>query len=160
MNNLENLPVKYPAKVVLVDAATQKVLVLRLEKNERKKRGIDEWHLPGGSFDESLDSSLEDTAHREVLEETGLTMKIVKRIGVAARDAFYEGNKSHFEATFFHAELTQDPNDAVVDASEADELAWINGNDIASYPALTREAKKYIPEVLSEYESFTGKDAE
>lgn len=149
--NGQELPTRHAAKAIVVDTDTRKVLMLRLEPNERAQRGIDEWHIPGGSFEEDMDTSIEETATREVKEEVALDIRIIKEIGKASWDALFEGTPTHFEATFFHAELAQDPAEAVIDTNEAEELAWIDEGDMDQYPALTKEAKEFIPLVLAEY---------
>lgn len=147
----ETLPVRYPAKALVVDKVARKVLILRLEGKERELRGIDEWHVPGGSFEEEKDADLEATAIREVQEEVGLKIRVIKELGKSAWDAYYEGERTHFEATFFLAELDQDPNEAVIDISEADELAWVDEQTMLDYPALTPEARRFIPLALEDY---------
>ncbi len=146
-----DLPVRYPAKALVVDKATRKVLILRLEGGERAKRGIDEWHVPGGSYEQEKDVDLEATAIREVQEEVGLRIRVICELGKSAWDAYYEGERTHFEATFFLAELEQDPNEAVIDRSEADELAWVDERTMLDYPALTPEARRFIPMALEDY---------
>lgn len=145
------LPVRYPAKVLVVDKIARKVLILRLEGGERAKRQIDEWHVPGGSYEEEKDVDLEATAIREVQEEVGLKVKVIKKLGESAWDAYYEGERTHFEATFFLAELDQDPAEAVIDKSEADELAWVDETTMLDYLALTPEARRFIPMALEDY---------
>ena len=147
----QELPVKYPAKVLVVDVTAHKVLILQLEGGEREKRGIEEWHVPGGSFEAEVDENLEATGVREVAEEVGLRVTIIKRLGEAAWDAYYEGEPTHFEASFFLAELAQDPLEAVIDRSEADALAWVDESTMNNYPGLTPEARKFIPIALEAY---------
>ncbi len=149
----QDLPTRIAAKAIVVDTEARRVLILRLEPKERAQRGIDEWHIPGGSFEEGKDENLEATAIREVKEEVALSVRIIKEIGRASWDALFEGSPTHFEATFFHAELDQDPADAVIDTKEACELAWIDTSDMSNYPALTKEAKEFIPPVLAEYDT-------
>jgi 8-oxo-dGTP pyrophosphatase MutT (NUDIX family) len=72
--------------IIMVGAG---VLLLREDKvllQRRKDNGL--WGLPGGSLEPG--ESLEETARREVLEETGLVVAGLKLFGVySGRDQFY-----------------------------------------------------------------------
>ncbi len=132
------------AKVILVHPEQEKFLTLRLSAEEREARGIDEWHVPGGSR-EPEDKRLEDTAIREVFEETGFRVEIVRELGQAAWSAFYEGQPADFEATFFEAHLVegQDPDGINLQTEEASDCAWIGIDQFEDYPGLTPEAKDF-----------------
>jgi 8-oxo-dGTP pyrophosphatase MutT (NUDIX family) len=145
-SGVESMP-REVAKTVLIHEG--RALILRLESEEREKRGIDEWHVPGGSR-EPEDVDIEDAATRETLEETGLKVTIVRKLGEARWEAFYNGKPASFKADFFESKLEdgQTPDMLKLDKTEADDYAWIKVSDFDAYPALTDEAKKFISMVL------------
>jgi len=154
MSESEPTLVKNPAKVVVVHPERSAALILHLEAEERRKRGIDEWHLPGGCFETDKDQTLEDTAHREVSEETGgLQIRILGTLGTAGWDAYYEGEPAHFEATFFQAEALPDEATGripdIQTSQESDAAAWVSVRQLNDYPGLTTEARRYITQALT-----------
>ncbi|WP_142126999.1 NUDIX hydrolase [Bacillus sp. SLBN-3] len=67
------------------------------ERNEillQKRGDRNEWGFPGGSME--LGESIEETAKREILEETGLTVEIEHLIGVYSKyfDEYPNGDKA------------------------------------------------------------------
>lgn len=72
-------PIILPGSVVLVINEQNEVLL--------QKRLDGHWCLPGGLMD--LGESFEEVAMREVLEETGLTVKNLKLLNVYAGSEYY-----------------------------------------------------------------------
>ena len=65
----------------------QKLHVLLVQRNDHPFKG--EWALPGGFIDLKKDKTINDTAHRKLLEKTGIHspyMEQVQTIGQAKRD--------------------------------------------------------------------------
>lgn len=138
---------KVAAKAVLVDPKTNRALILRLNRKEREKRGIDEWHLPGGALDYP-EEPFDVAVVREIGEESGIQkVKVLGELGVEEWDAFYEGEPAHFEAHMLEAEVIGEvPKVSISD--EHEESAWVGRLDLDRYPALMPEARKYIGEAL------------
>jgi 8-oxo-dGTP pyrophosphatase MutT (NUDIX family) len=81
------------------------------------------FYLPGGG--RNAGKTAEDAAVREALEECGLRIRVVQRLGIADELAHAAGEHAHFRkrCTFFRAELADD----IVGASEADHiLIWLS----------------------------------
>ena len=85
---------------IIFDEKREKVLLTRRVDNGR-------WCLPGGGM-ESGESAAE-TCEREVLEETGLTVRVKRLIGVYSNPnqlvIYPDGNKAFFVVLSFEAEV-------------------------------------------------------
>lgn len=139
---------KIAAKAVLVDPVANRALIMRLNAQERERKGRDEWHLPGGAQDNPAEP-LTDVVAREIREESGIaTIKIIAEIGREAWNAYYDGHPAYIEATFFEAEVAGEVPELML-SEEHEEAAWVSSADLDAYPGLTPEARKYIGEVLS-----------
>ena len=86
---------------VIFDEKREKVLLTLRTDNER-------WCLPGGRM-ESGESAAE-ACEREVWEETGLKVRVLRLIGVYSNPnklvIYPDGNKAHIIALSFEAEIT------------------------------------------------------
>ena len=89
----------------IFDTTQQKMLLIRRSDNDR-------WAVPGGYMEPG--ESLSEACNREVVEETGLTVKIQRLIGVYTSPnillEYPDGNKwqlvvLHFEAITIDGEL-------------------------------------------------------
>ena len=138
---------KLAAKAVVVDPKTIRALILRLNEEERKLKGRDEWHLPGGARDDDSEE-LSETARREVREETGIhNTQVVGELETAEWDAYYNGSPAHFTAHIFELEVIGAVPEVVL-SNESSDSAWAGLNDLDNYPALMPEAKRAIGTVL------------
>ena len=85
---------------IIFDEKREKVLLTRRADNGR-------WCLPGGGM-ESGESAAE-ACEREVLEETGLTVRVKRLIGVYSNPdqlvIYPDGNKAYFVVLSFEAEV-------------------------------------------------------
>src|SRR5262245_45730378 len=92
---------KIGTSAVILDAAGNKVLLTRRTDNGR-------WCLPGGALDPG--ESLEECCVREVWEETGLQVRVVRLIGIYStphRVTYYaDGQQWQIVAAHFLAAVT------------------------------------------------------
>jgi ADP-ribose pyrophosphatase YjhB (NUDIX family) len=92
---------KLGVSAVILDVSRSKILLTRRTDNGR-------WCLPGGGMDAG--ESLEECCVREVWEETGLTVRVVRLLGIYStphRVTYYaDGNRWHTVSANFLAEIT------------------------------------------------------
>jgi 8-oxo-dGTP diphosphatase len=91
-----------------------------LVQKRKGSHGEGSWSLPGGHLE--FGESFEDTAHREVLEEAGITIKNV-RFGAITNDLFIDDNK-HYVTIW----MLSDWNQGEVQNNEPEkctEQAWV-----------------------------------
>ncbi len=110
------------------------ILLCRLKKVLPEHNG--EWTLPGGGMD--FGEHPEETIVREVMEETGVSVKPIKIIGVDTlrQDNFETQKKWHsvrmvYEAKYLSGELTYE-----IDGT-TDKCEWHLLSDIAYLPKVT-----------------------
>ena len=89
------------ASALIFDEARERILLTRREDNGR-------WCLPGGGMDPG--ESAAEACVREVLEETGLEVRVTKLVGIYTSPdlliEFPDGNKIQPVAFSFEAEIT------------------------------------------------------
>jgi len=110
-----------------------KVLILKRQELGGPRSGL--WSLVGGGAE--LGEEPEDAAHREALEETGMTINKI--------DHVYTKNDKNKDIHFFRClDFTGDvQKDKVLD--EHDDFKWINPSDLDQYhtlPELERVIRK------------------
>lgn len=92
---------KIGSSAVILDETGGKILLTRRTDNDR-------WCLPGGAMDPG--ETLEECCVREVWEETGLTVRVVRLIGIYSnphRITYYaDGNRWQTVTAHFLAEVT------------------------------------------------------
>ena len=89
------------ASALIFDEAREKILMTQRSDNSR-------WCLPGGGMDPGESAS--ETCIREVMEETGLEVRVIRLIGVYTTPdmliEYRDGNKIQPVAFSFEAEVT------------------------------------------------------
>ncbi|MGM0779100.1 MAG: NUDIX hydrolase [Bacillota bacterium] len=134
-------PVILPGSVVIILNERNEVLL--------QKRHDGCWGLPGGLMD--LGESFEETAKREVLEETGLTVANLTLLNVFAGSKYYlkvqNGDELYSEtALYFTKEVS---GELQADSSESAELQFFARGNMPD--GLTDEYREFIEEYI-EYE--------
>jgi 8-oxo-dGTP pyrophosphatase MutT (NUDIX family) len=118
-----SLPLIMAAAAVIVVNADGRILLQHRSDN-------DCWGLPGGSME--LGESFEETASREVLEETGLVVGKLKLLYVhSGREAFYRypnGHQVYVAGSVYTT--TEFTGDLKVDKDESLEVAWFLRTDV------------------------------
>lgn len=121
-----------------------KFLLLHKSSDEMKKTKINKynpWDLPGGSiqfFEKSIDG-----LHREVKEETGLDIKIIKPIGI------YDAIKPHLHMTILTF-LCEYKKGIVSLSREHDSYTWLTEESLNDIDIPTW-LKKYFYTAINEY---------
>jgi len=133
-NLVGNIPLILPGSVVLIMNNEKQILL--------QKRSDGSWGLPGGLM--NTGESLEETAIREVKEETGLFIFSLKLLGVFSGDKYYfklENGDEIFSVTavYFCKDYT---GNLKIDGDESLALEYF---DVTELPLdLTEEYKSYI----------------
>lgn len=87
------------AGVVLVNQASEILLLQRPD-------GV--WNLPGGHMEPG--EALEETAARELFEETGLSVAHLELLGVASgKEAFFPPRNAYYVTAIYYAEQPPEP---------------------------------------------------
>ena len=89
--------------------------ILLLHRNTEKLR---QWELPGGKLDPGEDA--EEAAVREIKEELGVDVSVIRRLGAAA--FLLEGKDWHY--TWFEAEVVDGGEPYVAEPETFDDLQY------------------------------------
>ena len=121
-----NAVLRTSVSAIVFDQARQKVLLTRRSDNGR-------WCLPGGSMDPG--ESVKETCVREILEETGLDIQVVRLVGVYTTPdvvvEYSDGNRIQpvvfsFEAQIVRGELRLSDETTAYGYFAADEIDTID----------------------------------
>lgn len=107
--------------------------VLLLHRNKPNRI---QWETPGGKLDPG--EKPEETAAREVIEEIGVTPKIINLLG---QKDFIEDDR-YFSYYWFKAKINQEP---VIQETSFDQLAYFSWNQMRTiYPHLSANTKNLL----------------
>lgn len=94
------------------------------------------WTMPGGGME--WGESPEDTAHRELAEETGLTATLGPVVGVFSRwyteRESFAGEAGHVIGILYEAAAVEGQLRATFDDGTTDAAAWFTLDEIANLP--------------------------
>ncbi len=121
MGNRKHMKMRIVTRVIIYDSENKKILLV-------KNKDEDFWYLPGGGWDYEKENIIE-CAEREVTEETGLKVKILKLIYLRE---FHDTQLVSFE-TYWIAKPMEDTklNDLHIDTDGSVETAkWFAQDEL------------------------------
>jgi ADP-ribose pyrophosphatase YjhB (NUDIX family) len=119
--------------VVILDAERRVLLVRRTDNG----RGC----LPGGHFEPG--ESVTEAAIREVKEETGLDVEVIRLTGVYSSPdrvlEYDDGRQFHFVALSFEARVT---SGSLTPSSETSEFCWCSHADVRTFDIMEHHIER------------------
>jgi len=112
--------------------------VLLVKRGREPSRGL--WSVPGGLLE--LGETLEEAAKREVMEETGIRVRVEKLLDVANHIIRDDRGKTRFHYVLLDY-LAHPLTTSVKAESDAAEAKWVRLEDLQSY-RLTKGAMKLL----------------
>ena len=112
------------------------------------RRGALRWSLPKGHIERG--ESVEDTAVREVAEETGITGRVVAPLGTI--DFWFTIEDRRVHKTVHHFLLIAEGGELSADDIEVSEVAWVPLPEVRSRLAYDDERRLVdkVPQLLAE----------
>ena len=115
--------------------------VLLVRRGQEPSKGL--WSVPGGLVE--LGETIEDAARREMAEETGISIKIVRLLDVA--DNIVRDGQGKIRFHYVLIDFLAHPLTSSVKAqSDASKARWVKFNELTDYP-LTKGATKLIRKI-------------
>lgn len=140
MKNKSDIVQRIAAKAVITNNAG-KLLILREASTYEEGNHTGRYQFPGGRIDPG--EPFVEGLHREVMEETGLKVKIISPLFVGEWWPTIKGNKNQIVAIFIRCEaITED----VKVSEEHDDYKWIDPTEYKKYDLVDPE-----PEVIKTY---------
>jgi 8-oxo-dGTP pyrophosphatase MutT (NUDIX family) len=134
------------ASAMIWDPEGEKILLTRRSDNGR-------WCLPGGRVDPG--ESVAETCAREVFEETGLSVKAGKLIGVYSDPnmllTYEDGNKYQLIALHFDASVT---NGELVLSSETTDIGFFSMDELNNLDVMEHHLQRIEDGILRQKETF------
>lgn len=131
---------------LILDGTGEKVLLTRRSDN-------DLWCLPGGAMDPG--ESAAEACIREVWEETGLRVEVVRLIGVYSDPdqlvIYPDGHKAHIVALSFEARVV---GGVLGLSSETTEVGYFAFNEIGSMELIGQHAQRIVDARTGQAEAF------
>ncbi|MEX0932832.1 MAG: NUDIX domain-containing protein [Candidatus Pacearchaeota archaeon] len=108
------------------------VIILKNEEvligKRKSEHGKNTWGFPGGKL--KCRESLEECAIREVREETGLKVELLKNESIVATDDYFPGGK-HYQTYFLRARYTSG-TPRVMEPDKIYEWKWFSWDNLPS----------------------------
>lgn len=123
--------------------------VLLLQRRDRNPLWDKKWEFPGGKVERGEDPV--QTVHREVLEETGLTLEQANFLFIHHHNWLLDTHTLHVEIHCFHA--VSGEGDAVIEPEKAYQSQWVSFEEAQEYDSLEANA-----DLLKKYVSHVGRD--
>ena len=142
----KNGKLRIGCSATIFDKTRQKVLLTR-----RKDNGL--WCLPGGQMESG--ESVEECCAREVLEETGLQVRVKRLTGVYSNPdqlvIYPDGSQAHFVVLNFEVETV---GGELGLSDETSEAGYFSLADIASMPMHDRHTDRIEDALTSQVEAY------
>lgn len=120
VSRLERRDKKDPPSPRLRRTSDGKIFVLLIKPSGTTNNQEKKWTFPKGLIDDHDESSVEETALREVKEESGVEAKIIEKLGSIKYTYKWEGQNIFKIVTFFLMEyVSGDPKDHDFEVAEA-----------------------------------------
>lgn len=104
-------------------------------KKARNERGL--WEFPGGGLE--FGESFENTIHRELMEEFGITVEIVRQISTF--NHLIPNEKQHWVAIAFMCRLKKG-TPKILEPDKCEEFGWFSLEEIEKLPLSTASASR------------------
>jgi len=134
------------ASALIWDPDGERILLTRRSDNGR-------WCLPGGRVDPG--ESVSETCAREVLEETGLSVKVGKLIGVYSDPnmllTYDDGNKYHLIALHFDASIT---GGELVLSNETTDIGFFSIDEMSKIDVMEHHLQRIEDGISKQTETF------
>ena len=142
----KNGDLRVGCSAIIFDETRQKVLLTRRKDNSL-------WCLPGGHMESG--ESVEECCLREVLEETGLQVRVVRLTGVYSNPdqlvIYPDGNKAHFVVMNFEVEIVDGELGL---SNETSDVGYFSPAEIASMPMHNRHADRVTDALKNQTEAY------
>ena len=120
------------ASAFIINPVTKKILLVKHKKNRR-------WTQPGGHMEQN--ETPEETALREVYEETGLRVRLlgerfpreddfIRPLGIQRNRKTTDDGETHMHIDIIYAAVPNDDSDVTINASENDDVAWFSRQEL------------------------------
>jgi 8-oxo-dGTP pyrophosphatase MutT (NUDIX family) len=136
------MEIKIMASAAIIDK--NKLLVLKRSSEEKFLSGY--WTIVGGKYEDG-DASIEEAVKREVMEETGLSIAVVRPIDIEEFTREDRPNVRAVEITYLCS--TEHGEKITLDAREHDAYAWVDESDAAKLDPVSDLTKRKIEKIFA-----------
>ncbi|HAV76247.1 MAG TPA: NUDIX hydrolase [Anaerolineae bacterium] len=118
-----------------------------------KRTDNDQWCLPGGGMDSG--ESAAEACEREVFEETGLSVRVKRLVGVYSHPdqlaVYPDGNKAHIVVLHFEAHIS---GGELGLSDETSDYGYFNMEEIKNMDMLGRHKERIVDTLANQKEAF------
>ncbi len=120
------------ASAFIINPYNKKILLVKHKKNRR-------WTQPGGHIEGN--ETPEETALREVYEETGLRVRLIgerfpreedfiRPLGIQKNRRTTDDGETHMHIDIIYVAIPNDDNDVVLNKEETDDIGWFSREEL------------------------------
>lgn len=118
-----------------------KVFLAKRGANVRNERGL--WQIPGGGVE--FGETLEDALKREVKEEHGIDIEIIKLLSVS--NHIIPGEKQHWVSPAFLCKI-KGGTPQILEPDKCDEIRWFSIEEVKNISSVAPNSKEAIKSLL------------